>query len=75
MSGGSNKANNEAVISRGYLSTLTVGCVCLHSKDLHYDACKTVRIVDTHRYKVYSLTFFCLVLTLNVCLRTFRHML
>lgn len=72
MSGGSNKANNEAVISRGYLSTLTVGCVCLHSKDLHYDVCKTVWLVDTHRYKVCNSTFLYLLLELNTYLRMFR---
>ena len=57
-----NKASNGSMV--GY--TVTVCFFLGHPKDLHYDLCKTVRLVDTHRYKVYNST-------LNVSFRTFRH--
>ena len=46
-----------------------------HPKDLQYDLCKMIRIVDMHRYKVYSLIFFVCGTCpkLNVCPRTSRH--
>ena len=44
-----------------YLEVIWVHCycgLCDPKKNLQYDVCKTIRIVDMHRYKVYILTFF-----------------
>ena len=58
-----NTAGNEERYHSLYKAVTDLEVIWVHRyyetpRDPQYDVCKTIRIVDMHRYKVYSSTFF-----------------